>query len=58
LTDDHLSPEGFFEDDDKDNLLTAPLCSNCHPPLSKDDAAMRVTHPAVLKCQQNASKQQ
>src|SRR5439155_9836572 len=49
LTDDHLPPEGFFEDDDREHLITAPLCANCHRPLAKDDEAMRMWMSADIK---------
>ncbi len=42
LTDDHLPPRGFFPPNDRQNLITAPLCSTCHSPLKKTDEAMRV----------------
>jgi hypothetical protein len=42
LTDDHLPPRGFFPPTDRDNLITAPLCSTCHTPLAKMDENMRV----------------
>ena len=42
LTDDHVPPKGFFPPDDRKNLITAPLCENCHMPLKNTDEAMRV----------------
>jgi len=42
LTDDHLPPKGFFPPTNRENLITAPLCSSCHDPLKKTDEAMRV----------------
>jgi hypothetical protein len=44
-----LPPEGFFEDDDRDDLITAPLCANCHRPLAKDDEVMRMWMSADIK---------
>jgi hypothetical protein len=41
LTDDHLPPKGFFPPQDRDNLLTAPLCDSCHRPWKKIDERMR-----------------
>jgi hypothetical protein len=42
LSDDHIPPKGFFPPDNRDDLITAPLCSDCHPRLTKTDEAMRV----------------
>lgn len=42
LTPDHLPPIGFFPPDQRGNLITAPLCNRCHPPLSKTDEVMRL----------------
>jgi hypothetical protein len=42
LTKDHVPPKGFFPPQDRDGLLTAPLCLPCHSPLTKTDEAMRV----------------
>jgi hypothetical protein len=42
LTDDHIPPKGFFPTDARTDLITAPLCRDCHPRLTKMDEAMRV----------------
>jgi len=42
LTNDHLPPEGFFPPKQAHDLITAPLCENCHRPLAKDDEVMRM----------------
>jgi hypothetical protein len=42
LTKDHIPPKGFFPPDDCENLITAPLCCNCHSPFANMDEQMRV----------------
>jgi hypothetical protein len=42
LTDDHIPPKGFFPPPNREDLITAPLCRDCHPRLTKMDEAMRV----------------
>ena len=42
LTDDHIPPKGFFPPDSRQNLITAPLCCDCHSPFGKMNEQMRV----------------
>jgi hypothetical protein len=42
LTKDHIPPKGFFPPDTRENLITAPLCSDCRSPFKNMDEQMRV----------------
>jgi hypothetical protein len=42
LTKDHIPLKGFFPPGDCANLITAPLCCNCHSPFANMDEQMRV----------------
>jgi hypothetical protein len=42
LTKDHIPPKGFFPQDTRKDLITAPLCRDCHSPFTNMDEQMRV----------------
>ena len=55
LTDDHIPPEGFFPEGQREDLFTAPLCEDCHRPLSMDDEIMPFFLASVEGASESAS---
>jgi hypothetical protein len=56
LTDDHIPPKGFFLPNNRENLITAPLCDDCHPRLTKMDEQMRAWIVAGAAATSNSAK--
>lgn len=53
---DHLPPKCLFEDPLPSNLITRPICSQCHKPTHKDDEALQVFVAAYITRNQAAAR--